>query len=328
MRYTISFSLATAFAALTLAPAGAEVPSVVTDMPTIQSLVAQVMGDLGTPLVLLEPGATPHSFQLRPSQAAAIADAGLIVWTGPDLAPWLDRVLDSGDAKVPALGLLGAKGTRLQPFALSREKDIVQDAALDDPAEGQSAEAGQNNDDEDNEDASGLDPHAWLDPGNVQHWLGLIADELAKVDPANATTYAANASKAQADIAALDARLATSLAPAKGKPIIVFHDAYGYFLSRYDLTLAGSVSLGDAASPGAARLKELRAEIEAGTPVCIFPETQFDPALVTQMADGTDIRVGGPLDPEGSTLPPGPGLYAALMTDLAETIASCLAGPA
>jgi zinc transport system substrate-binding protein len=315
MRYTISFTLATAFAALTLAPARAEVPSVVTDLPPIQSLVGLVMGDLGTPLVLLEPGARPHSFALRPSQAAAIADAGLIVWTGPDLAPWLDRILDSGDATAPMLALLTAEGTHRQPFALGGQDD-------DHEAGHDSAE------DDHHADQSGMDPHAWLDPDNASLWLGLIADELAKLDPANAATYAANATRARSDIAALDATLAATLAPAKGKPIIVFHDAYGYFAAHYGLTLAGSVALGDATSPGAAHLSDLRAGIEAGTPVCIFPEAQFHPALVTQMADGTDIRVGGPLDPEGSTLPPGPGLYAALMTNLADTIASCLAGPA
>lgn len=352
MRYTISLTFATAFAACTLTPAQAEVPSVGTDMPPIQSLVAQVMGDLGTPLVLLEPGASPHSFQLRPSQAAAIADAGLIVWTGPDLAPWLDRVLDSGDANAPTLALLTAEGIHLQPFALGGEDEHGDEAANDHGTEeghdhaaeeaeaadagddhaaeeAKAADAGHDHSgDEEHHDHSGLDPHAWLDPDNASLWLGLIAAELSKLDPANAATYAANATKAQADIAALNATLTANLAPAKGKPIIVFHDAYGYFAAHYGLTLAGSVSLGDAASPGAARLSELRAGIEAGTPVCIFPEAQFDPALVTQMADGTDIRVGGPLDPEGSTLPPGPGLYAALMTNLADTIASCIAGPA
>lgn len=313
MRYTISFAIATTFAALTLSPAAAEVPSVVTDLPPIGSLVAQVMGDLGTPTVLLEPGASPHSFSMRPSQAVAIADAGLIVWTGPDLAPWLDRVLDSGDKTATTLALLTAGGTHLQPFGLAGGEDHA--------AEHDHATANDH-------DRSGLDPHAWLDPENASLWVGLIATELSKLDPANAAIYTANATKAQADIAALDATLATVLAPAKDKPIIVFHDAYGYFASHYGLKLAGSVSLGDAASPGAAHLSELRAGIEAGTPICIFPDAQFDPALVTQMADGTDIRVGGPLDPEGSSLEPGPNLYASLMTNLAGTIASCLAGPA
>ncbi|MDD8023196.1 MAG: zinc ABC transporter substrate-binding protein, partial [Paracoccaceae bacterium] len=51
------------------APAMAAVPQVVTDIPAVQSLVAQVMGDLGTPAVLLDKGANAHSYQLRPSQA-------------------------------------------------------------------------------------------------------------------------------------------------------------------------------------------------------------------------------------------------------------------
>ena len=33
------------------------------------------MGDLGTPELLLEKGASEHDFQLRPSQAAGLADA-------------------------------------------------------------------------------------------------------------------------------------------------------------------------------------------------------------------------------------------------------------
>ena len=58
-------------------PALAEVPSVVTDIPPVHALVAQVMGDLGQPVLLLAKGADEHDFQLRPSQAGAVADAGL-----------------------------------------------------------------------------------------------------------------------------------------------------------------------------------------------------------------------------------------------------------
>jgi zinc transport system substrate-binding protein len=329
MRYTISFPLATAFAVLTMLPALAEVPKVVTDLPPIHSLVAQVMGDLGTPDLLLDRGASPHSFQLRPSQAAAIADAGLIVWTGPSLAPWLDRVLDSGDSTAPTLALLTAPGTHLQPFALAGKAGGDDHDDHDHGAETAKAapEDSHDHDGEHDHDPSGMDPHAWLDPANARLWLGLIAEALAKADPDNATTYTANATRAQSDIAALDAALSASLAPAADKPIVVFHDAYGYFTGHYGLTLAGSVSLGDAASPGAARLSQLRTSVETGTPICIFPEGQFDPALVTQMAEGTGIRIGAPLDPEGSTLEPGPGLYAALMTGLAGTIADCLGQP-
>ncbi len=100
----------------------------------------------------------------------------------------------------------------------------------------------------------GTDPHAWLDPANAQVWLAAIADELSRLDADNAATYAANAKAAIARIAALDAEVAQTLAPAQGKPLIVYHDAYGYFAAHYGLSIFGSVALGDATAPGAARL--------------------------------------------------------------------------
>jgi zinc transport system substrate-binding protein len=70
MRYIISSILAS----LPL-QAMADVPLVITDIPPVHGLVAQVLGDLGTPVLLLEKGADEHDFQLRPSQMQAIAKA-------------------------------------------------------------------------------------------------------------------------------------------------------------------------------------------------------------------------------------------------------------
>ena len=58
----------------------------------------------------------------------------------------------------------------------------------------------------------------------------------------------------------------------------------------------------------------------------LFPEVQHDPALMEQLAEGTGVRIGGALDPVGSSLEPGPGAYAALLRGLAETIAECAGG--
>ena len=62
------------------------------------------------------------------------------------------------------------------------------------------------------------------------------------------------------------------------------------------------------------------------TPVCLFPEANHDPKLVTLMAEGTGAKVGAVLDPEGSALPNGPALYGDLMRALAGAIADCARG--
>jgi nitrogen fixation/metabolism regulation signal transduction histidine kinase len=63
-------------------PALADVPRVITDIPPVYGLVAQVMGDLGAPVLLLEKGADEHDFQLRPSQMRDIASADVAVMKG------------------------------------------------------------------------------------------------------------------------------------------------------------------------------------------------------------------------------------------------------
>ena len=61
-------------------PALSDPPRVVTDIAVVQSLTAEVMGDLGAPVVLLDPGANPHDFQMRPDRARALQQADLLIW--------------------------------------------------------------------------------------------------------------------------------------------------------------------------------------------------------------------------------------------------------
>ena len=285
MRYTITFLLASHLCSA----AGAEVPKVVTDFGPVQSLVLQVMGDLGTPVVLLPKGGDPHDFQMKPSQATALAGADLLFWDGPDLMPALASAVAAQDGHLKSIPLLHQGGGRLRQF-----------------------------------EGGGVDPHAWLDPTNGVAWLGTIAAELAALDPDNAATYAANAASAQSALRDLDADLAARLAPVKDKPFVVFHDAIGYFADHYGLTVAGAIELGDASTPGAAQLVSIRDLLARSGAVCVFPETGRDPAYIATVSEGSTVRIGAGQDVEGLNLDQGPGQYAALLTGLAETLTECL----
>lgn len=327
MRYIISFLCATVPSI-----AAGDVPRVITDIPPVHALVSQVMGDLGMPVLLLESGADEHDFQLRPSQMTDISAADLVVWIGPDLTPWLDRALENAKPGHVSLGLLDLDAT-IKLMAVEPEGMGHDEAAHSEEA-GHTEEAGHDDAEphdpatepaEDDHGHDGADPHAWMDPGNAVIWIDAIATELAKADAQNAATYLANATLAKARIAALDAELQALLAPVKDRPFVTFHDAYGYFVGHYDLTFAGSVAEGDAATPGAARLRALQDTIAGGV-VCAFPEVQHDPALLLQLLDGTTVRAGAEIDPVGSSLPAGPDAYDRLMRSLATNLAACLNG--
>jgi len=367
---------------LLTSPALGDAPNVVTDTPVVHSLVSQVMGDLGAPVVLLDRGGDPHSFQLRPSQAQAVSDADLVFWVGADLTPWLDRTIQGVGTRGEVITLLEVGGLRLQGYLDAddhaghaheehgHENDAHDHAHEDhgharDAHDHAHAEHGHENDAHDHaheehghendahdhahedhghendahdhaqedhghgHDAhdhahDGNDPHAWLDPGNARAWIDAIADALSHKDPANADTYAANATAAKHDIDALEAEIRAALAPVGSAAIITFHDAYGYLATHFGLNVAGTITLGDAASPGAGRLAGLQAMLAERQVVCIFPEVNHSPAYANVVIEGTEVRMGAELDPAGVALETGPALYRQMMTDLATKIADCV----
>ena len=94
----------------------ADVPNVAADIAPVHSLVARVMQGVGEPSLIVAPGASPHEYNLRPSEAAALQDADLVFWVSPDLTPWLDGAIDTlaGDATVTEL--LEVDGSTELPF--------------------------------------------------------------------------------------------------------------------------------------------------------------------------------------------------------------------
>lgn len=332
--------LSTSALGLILAGAAtADVPRVVADTPVAHALTALVMGDRGQPVLLLERGGDPHSAQLRPSQARAVVQADLVVWTSAVLSPWMADVIASLAAG-ETLELASVEGTLRQPFAGQVQFAVEpqhDDHGHDDHGHDHHGHDDHGHDDHGHDhhghddhghDHADLpyDPHLWLEPDNAALWLHAIARRLGTLDAENAALYAANAATAAAELGALRSELAQTLAPAQGVGLVMHHDAYGYLARAFDLSIVGTISGGDAATPGAGRIAALRAELADAGATCIFPEANHPSGFVATVAEGSDLRIGGALDPAGMMGEPGPGLYAQVMRDLAATIAACVTG--
>ena len=300
--------------------AAAKVPRIVTDMPVVHALVTQVMGDLGPVDLLLDRGGDVHSYQMRPSQAQALAAADVVFWVGPELTPWLERVRETLAPQALSVPLLEVPGLALIAADYDHEHGHDHDH---DHADGAAHDDAPSDVQPDTQESH--DPHAWLDPLIAQQWLQEIARVLSLRDSAHAAQFHRNADLAVAQIATLSDRLQARLAPVKVLPFLVYHDAYGYFARAFDLRLMGALALSDAQAPSAERLTALRADMQSDGVVCLFPEAQHDPQLAVSVIEGTTVRLGGMLDPSGSTLTPGAGLYEMMMQALAAQLLACLA---
>ncbi|WP_108483215.1 zinc ABC transporter substrate-binding protein [Oceaniglobus ichthyenteri] len=288
-------------------PVWAEPPRVVTDIAPVHGLVARVMQGVGTPDLLIAPGASPHDYALRPSNASALEQAELVVWIGPDLSPGLAKPMATLAGSARHITLLDRPETEVLE---RREGTNLMDADHD-------HDHGHDHDDH------AHDPHAWLSPGNGQAWLGIIGDALAQADPDNAATYRANAATGQAEIDTVVHDITAQLAPFADTPYVVFHDAYQYFETAFGLTPAGAISLSDASDPSPARIADIRAIVARTGATCVFAEPQFNAGVVATVFDGSAARTGL-LDPLGTTIPTGQAFYPTLLGAMAQAMADCL----
>ncbi|MDO6815079.1 zinc ABC transporter substrate-binding protein [Cobetia amphilecti] len=338
---------------LMLAPAVAvaEVPSVAVDIPPVHSLVARVMGELGSPDLVIQSGASPHGYSMRPSEARALSDADVVFFVSDELTPWLAKARASLAADADAVELMEVPGTlhltyRSGPtFEAHHHADEASSAHGEEHDEHGGHEAHADHDEhhgdhdehhdgdheahadhDEHHDEHGHDgenPHGWLDPVNAHTWLGAIAESLAAQDPEHAATYRSNAQAGQQELEALTESLSARLAQMQGTRYIVFHDAYQYFEHRFDVPASGAISLGDASTPSPARVKEIQARVKQDDIQCVFREPQYNPALIESVFEGTGVKTSIVFEPLGVGLPLGETLYPQLIERLGQGILRC-----
>jgi len=279
--------------------------AVAASIAPIQSLVAGVMGEVGTPALLIPGGQSPHTFSLRPSTVRAIARADLIFRISPDFELALDAPLAaSRGARI--VDLIDTAGVTTYP-----SRDLGEIGETAERAASERVPGGDR------------DPHIWLDPDNARAMARTIAATLAEADPSEASAYRANEALVEQWLTALDSAMKDELAPVRARPFVVFHDGYQYFERHYRLQFADAVTEFPGRSPGALHILKVREEIKSAHASCVFGEAQFEPRLLKTVTEGLAVRTEV-LDPLGADLAPGPALYFDVMRGLSHAFVSCL----
>ncbi|MFF0924960.1 zinc ABC transporter substrate-binding protein [Rhizobium leguminosarum] len=306
----------------------ADAPVVVTSIKPIHSLVSAIMQGVGEPELIVDGAASPHTYNLKPSNARALQEAKVIFWVGPGLEAFLEKPLQALGRNASIAELDNAPGLVKLPFREGGAFEPHDDGDEHDSASGHEhdkAEAthGAEADHDHDHDHGAFDTHLWLDPMNAKAMATMITTTLVAADPANALTYQGNAKALDDRLDALDTEIKGIVAPVKGKPFIVFHDAYQYFERRYGIRVAGSITVSPETIPGAERVSEIHRKVGELGATCVFAEPQFEPRLVNVVIEGTRAK-SGVLDPEAATLKAGSDLYFTLMRGIADSMKDCL----
>lgn len=292
---------------------GAIALDIVATIAPIHSLLSLVTEGVSQPHLLLDPRKSPHTYQMRPSDAAAIRKAQAVFRVSPELEVFLNKQLANLDRQVRVVNIVDLPALQLYP---ARPEGTHRNAP---ELEGDHAHAHAS----DHSKGLRIDAHVWMDPRNAQSIVRGIATVLTDLDPANQSTYETNAARAVARLTVLDERAAAQLIPLRNQPFVVFHDAYQYLERRYQLTNLGAVSNLAAGSSSAQRLGRLQQEIQRNNVHCVFLEPQFDPGIAAKLTALASIKTTM-LDPNGAGIAPGPEAYFTMFENNVRNLTSCL----
>jgi zinc transport system substrate-binding protein len=210
---SIALWLLSGFPFLSPAWAGEMIPVFVSIMPQ-KFFLEQIGQDRVDVQVMVEPGASPHSYEPKPGQMVAISRARVYFATGVSFEKaWLEKIRASNPRMLVVHTDHGIKKRPMAAHIHGEEKHH----------------------DEAHHDDGALDPHIWLSPPLVMVQARNILTALQEVDPAHHAVYEANYQAFVAMLAGLDGELRSVFAGRKGLAFMVFHPAWGYFAEAYGL---------------------------------------------------------------------------------------------
>jgi zinc transport system substrate-binding protein len=245
-------------------PARADKPLVVASFYPLYEFAKQIAGEHAEVISLVPVGIEPHDWEPAPQDIIRVQRAKLFVYNGAGLEPWVEKLLR--DAK--------ARGT-----AVVRATERVALLAGDRPGHEHAANPGAPKG-----DTHAVDPHVWLDPVRVQAQVEAIRAGLAKADPANAASYAANAHAYRTKLAALDMAFATGLKQCARRDFVTTHSAFSYLARRYGLTQIPIQGIEPEAEPNPADLAALVKLAKARKVRYVFFETLVSAKLAETLA--------------------------------------------
>jgi zinc/manganese transport system substrate-binding protein len=255
--------------------APAEKPlQVVASFSILGDMAKRIGGEAVQVYVLAGPDADMHTFQPKPDDARALANADIIVINGLGFERWMHRLIE-------------ASGTRAKLLVASAG---VKARLL---GEGDKAVA---------------DPHAWQDLANGQLYVRNIAGAFMNAVPAKAKEIRERARNYTRELKEMDNYVREQFKdiPQEKRKIITSHDAFAYFGAAYNITFLSPLGMSTEAEPLPADVAKLIGQIRAEGVKEVFIENMTDPRLMKRIAKESGAKMGGALYSDALSPPGGP----------------------
>nr|WP_162943791.1 metal ABC transporter substrate-binding protein [Arthrobacter celericrescens] len=269
-------------------------PVVLTTFTVLADIAKNVAGDKLRVESITKVGAEIHGYEPTPGDIRKAAQADLILDNGLNLEVWFEQFVEGLDVPHAVV----SEGVDPMPIAEDSYK-------------------GKPN------------PHAWMSPSNVQIYADNMAKAFAKLDPANAAVFEANAGKYKAQLQAVKDELAAELktVPVRQRALVTCEGAFSYLTRDVGLkeVYIWAVNAEQQATPQ--QIARAIEYVEEHKVPAVFCESTVSNAPMMQVVDASGAKFGGVLFVDSLSEADGPvPTYLDLIRHDARTIANALTG--
>ena len=245
--------------------------------PMVTDLARQVGGDRVDVIALMAPGEDPHDFQPTSADMTSMRAARLVLVSGKRLETYLDNL---------KAGL--ATGQEVVEVGRPVPSCIIEAGSLFVCCPAHST--------------GSIDPHWWHSVKGTKRAVDGIAKEFARVDPAGAAIYKANAKAYERRLDELYSWAKRELGqiPRSQRKLATAHAAFGYFCRDFGFRAVPIYGLDRSREVSSQYLSETIETIRKEKITVVFPEELANPKALDAIVRATGVRKGPALIADGS----------------------------
>jgi len=217
------------------------------------SLVQEVGKDKVEIFQLIPNGASPHTYEPRPSDVRKIEEGQAFFLVGLGLDFFLEEIIKKVAEQKPI-------------FYVYQGIDLIKEG-------------------------EGVNPHIWISISNAQIMVGNISKALSILDPENSAYYEINAQEYIQKLKDLDQWFREELKKLSKRSFVAHHSAWDYLARDYHLELKGVIEKSPEKEPSPRELKNLIEEMKKGDVQVIFTEPQLNQKIAQVLAQETNAQV-------------------------------------
>jgi zinc/manganese transport system substrate-binding protein len=267
---------------------------VLTTIQTFASVAKEIGGDKIEVASLSKGSQDPHFIDAKPSLSSILSKADMLIYAGLDLETgWLPTLLTSASNSKIASGADG-------DFDASKFIKVTDVVASADRSLGDIHPAGN--------------PHYFTDPRQMLKVAKAMSERFAKIDSANASTYAAGYKAFDKKISAKITEWEKKMAPYKGAKIVTYHKSWTYMINWLGFSAVGYVEPKPGITPDPKYLASLVSTMKTEGVKVVLSESYYNPKVAKLVAEKAGAKLLSlPANVGGSTVAKD---YASMIDDI------------